>query len=437
MGSGLLRGRAIARSGRRGERRVRMALWLFVALLSSHGLAEANENRGIGSSDPGIATAPAAATKAGVVQVPAVLRPREYGMWSGEWLLSGSDTAENVYTILRISDVHPGGFSYKTECRDVPYGPNATWSGEERAEFLGPLDASNAGTRTRFRLRVNAHDRHDRYLRMTPLQCSHTDAPGEAFVFRRSVFRAGFDCARAATPVERAVCGNELLARGDLEMGALYRSLLAALRDGRAEQLRAGQRAWLRERNACGTGDAVDVVCIARQYAGRLAALSRLADPALGQGTRFDAAYVTALLSRGAELREETIVRLAMFPLVMKTAGAMSWRADADGILLEQTSTRERVLFPGSIEFRYSGMLFVGADGAIMAAEHTESLAPPELLKQHHPNRVWTAAGRAPFRMLSSTGIELSVAPITREHLPHLVRSWLNRHPASETIRTP
>ena len=186
--------------------------------------------------------------------------------------------------------------------------------------------------------------------------------------------------------MERAVCGNELLARGDLEMGALYRSLLAALRDGRAEQLRAGQRAWLRERNACGTGDAVDVVCIARQYAGRLAALSRLADPALGQGTRFDAAYVTALLSRGAELREETIVRLAMFPLVMKTAGAMSWRADADGILLEQTSTRERVLFPGSIEFRYSGMLFVGADGAIMARDTNPWRR--RLLTHDHPNQV-------------------------------------------------
>ena len=327
MGSGLLRGRAMARSGRRGERRVRMALWLFVLLLSFQGLAEANGNRGTGSSDPEVAAAPAAATRAGVVGAPVVLRSHEYGLWSGEWLLSGSDFEENVYTILRIRDVHPGGFSYETECRDIPYGPNATWwSGEELAEFRGPLNASNAGNRTRFRLRVNPRDRHDRSLRMTPLQCSHTDAPGDAFVFRRPVFRAGFDCARAATPVERAVCGNELIARGDLEMGALYRSLLSALSGERAEQLRSGQRAWLKERNACGAGDAADVVCIARQYAGRIAALSRLADPALGQGQRFDAAYVLALLRRGADLRAETIVRLAMFPLVMKTAGAMSWR---------------------------------------------------------------------------------------------------------------
>ena len=124
-----------------------MALWLFVALLSSHGLAEANENRGIGSSDPGIATAPAAATKAGVVQVPAVLRPREYGMWSGEWLLSVG-SRRNVYTIS-VSVIHPGGFAYVTECRTSPYGSNATWSGEERAEF-SVLGRSNAGTRTRF-----------------------------------------------------------------------------------------------------------------------------------------------------------------------------------------------------------------------------------------------------------------------------------------------
>ena len=52
----------------------------------------------------------------------------------------------------------------------------------------------------------------------------------------RSGFRASFDCDRAATDVERAICDSGPITRGDFEMGVLYRRLL--------DRLPAGALVW-------------------------------------------------------------------------------------------------------------------------------------------------------------------------------------------------
>lgn len=92
------------------------------------------------------------------------LRQDEYGLWEGEWVMKGSNMAGNYYSILRIRNVDSGGFSCETECRDVPYGPNAHWSGEEQAGFESSVAACTPEPETRFRLRVDPDDRHARTL---------------------------------------------------------------------------------------------------------------------------------------------------------------------------------------------------------------------------------------------------------------------------------
>ena len=78
---------------------------------------------------------------------------------------------------------------------------------------------------------------------------------------------ASFDCAKAMTLVEKAICGDpQLSARDDALMEA-YKHVLVEATD--ANRLKAEQRAWLKNvRNQC-----QDVGCLIRAYDRRIAEL--------------------------------------------------------------------------------------------------------------------------------------------------------------------
>lgn len=76
-----------------------------------------------------------------------------------------------------------------------------------------------------------------------------------------------FDCARAATPVEKTICADADLARLDGELVAAYRQAMGQARDGDA--LKGEQQNWLRQvRNKCPSA-----ACLTAAYQARLAAL--------------------------------------------------------------------------------------------------------------------------------------------------------------------
>jgi uncharacterized protein len=81
---------------------------------------------------------------------------------------------------------------------------------------------------------------------------------------------AGFDCAKAAAPDERAICASRSLSESDVEMSALWFSysrlpfLMGANGQRRDEQL-----AFLTSRASCGA----DLACLRALYAARIAAL--------------------------------------------------------------------------------------------------------------------------------------------------------------------
>lgn len=82
---------------------------------------------------------------------------------------------------------------------------------------------------------------------------------------------ASFDCTRADTAAEIAVCANPELNRLDEELAVLYRSLLNELPFRQAERVRQDQRSWLQARNSCGA----DVRCLRARYQERLARLNQ------------------------------------------------------------------------------------------------------------------------------------------------------------------
>jgi hypothetical protein len=65
----------------------------------------------------------------------------------------------------------------------------------------------------------------------------------------------GFDCAKASSPVDREICapGHDGLATDDRRMTKLYLGVLAKSPD--PAQLRAGQLAFVRDRERCGAGE--------------------------------------------------------------------------------------------------------------------------------------------------------------------------------------
>lgn len=79
---------------------------------------------------------------------------------------------------------------------------------------------------------------------------------------------ASFDCNKAGTQVEKAICA-------DLELGRLDEDLMAAYKKVASTE-RTAQRAWLKHRNACGP----NVQCLKSLYEERVAKLQRMAGQA-------------------------------------------------------------------------------------------------------------------------------------------------------------
>jgi len=98
----------------------------------------------------------------------------------------------------------------------------------------------------------------------TPLEAARFAPPAQ---FRPSPAGPSFDCRKAATRVEKAICANASLSMQDLELGRLVKEV----RHGHAtlaarEELRALQRRWLKERDVRCTASADMDACLAAQY---------------------------------------------------------------------------------------------------------------------------------------------------------------------------
>ncbi len=93
-----------------------------------------------------------------------------------------------------------------------------------------------------------------------------------------------FDCAKAASKVERQICDDWMLSSYDRSLAELYKGLRAELDSKGQETLKAEQRAWLKqERNACETAKATAetdaegarAACLYTAYEGRLLVLAQ------------------------------------------------------------------------------------------------------------------------------------------------------------------
>lgn len=87
-----------------------------------------------------------------------------------------------------------------------------------------------------------------------------------------------FDCQKAGTPTEHAICNSRALSNLDMKMGTLYGVVqkLPMMMGARGDQTDAAQ-AFLTKRNACGD----DVGCLTEAYEARNKALESTIDDAM------------------------------------------------------------------------------------------------------------------------------------------------------------
>ncbi|MDE2280273.1 MAG: hypothetical protein KGK04_11910 [Xanthomonadaceae bacterium] len=90
--------------------------------------------------------------------------------------------------------------------------------------------------------------------------------------------QASFDCARAATPTERTICGSLQLAAFDRSVASAYRDAYDQFTSDRAsvDPLARLQRRWLRQRDACGA----DATCLLKSMKRQIDALDNLPEVA-------------------------------------------------------------------------------------------------------------------------------------------------------------
>ncbi len=87
-----------------------------------------------------------------------------------------------------------------------------------------------------------------------------------ALTLATAVHAASFDCSRAGTRVELAICTDARLSRLDEALAQNYQDTLASnIGDGARKDLKATQRAWIQSRNRC-----ADAECIRAAYMARI-----------------------------------------------------------------------------------------------------------------------------------------------------------------------
>ncbi|WP_429170524.1 lysozyme inhibitor LprI family protein, partial [Aeromonas rivipollensis] len=75
-----------------------------------------------------------------------------------------------------------------------------------------------------------------------------------------TAFSASFDCSKASSPMEKNICGNEVISYLDSTLSTVYKKAVS-----KNPSVRDEQRKWIKERNLCKTDD-----CLIDSYQSRI-----------------------------------------------------------------------------------------------------------------------------------------------------------------------
>jgi hypothetical protein len=206
--------------------------------------------------------------------------------WAGTW--KSADPA--VYATITIEAVDAAGFALAW---DENVGINSA-RGNGRAAWLAGAGARFESDSCSLTIERAPDDRL--LATIDELSCFNWSSHERLVFVREGVTvheRASFDCRKAATPVERAICADRDLAEADRLLAAAY---AAAGGSGKDARLEAAQRAWVAERDRrCGP-EKEPARCLFRAYGRRILEMRAWPDAAFGKGGRPDVAVLARAL---------------------------------------------------------------------------------------------------------------------------------------------
>lgn len=108
---------------------------------------------------------------------------------------------------------------------------------------------------------------------VTPTPSTSEPAPTATVTPTMSSIKPSFDCTRAQTPTEQAICSSDDLSSLDVQMAQTYRHTMATVPSDQIASLKAAQRQWVEQRAAqCGA----DMSCIQTSLQTRITELEQV-----------------------------------------------------------------------------------------------------------------------------------------------------------------
>ncbi|MYO03860.1 hypothetical protein DCI99_25405, partial [Salmonella enterica subsp. enterica serovar Typhimurium] len=152
---------------------------------------------------------------------------------------------------------------------------------------------------------------------------------------------ASFDCDKAGTPVEHAICQQTSLGELDSKISDSYLRATSSMTAQDAAALRTEQRAWLKTRNAC-AGNASELnACLMATMKPRAEQLERIARRATHD---FDAA-VSLIPASPATAADK--LRQYQTPLASAWLVYLNRFVPASGVTAQEASTRHQMALDG------------------------------------------------------------------------------------------
>lgn len=105
-------------------------------------------------------------------------------------------------------------------------------------------------------------------MRLTAIAVFTATAAATVAVVTVDADAASFNCNKARTKTEHAICGNSSLSSLDSQLAGLYKQALIMSCSGQ-KSVRRAQLSWIAGRNACGGS----IVCLRNAYNDRISEL--------------------------------------------------------------------------------------------------------------------------------------------------------------------
>ena len=154
-----------------------------------------------------------------------------------------------------------------------------------------------------------------------------------------SVVAASFDCTKASSEVERAICASASISSLDSQLGVVYATALAS--SSEAAALRAEQRRWLRQvRDKCPDQD-----CIATAYRQRTRELNALSNTSAAAARTMQPGYAPGPTSARSVDATESMARTRTLSSLPQTEAARSHATNRMGPPGDPVQALERAFF--------------------------------------------------------------------------------------------